>query len=374
MTRRTSIATSLSVALVGLSGGCTFCWDTVNSQPVAQIDIDSDSVGPHHNNDLVTFDASRSDDPDGSSGSLAAIWRARLCQDAEGTQCPPDAFAIDEGTIYDKFTFAIPETQDKFPILVTLQVRDRRGANADDQFLLEIDNRDPELELQVQGYEVDDHYPIGTAMQVFASASDPDGDPVGLEWTLYPPDDSVSYRFEPVAGVEDAYELEPDVDGTWTVEVTATDGNGGSVTEQIPIVVGEDIPPCIAATDPDAVVQGVYVIDADDDPRRFAVLSVTDDLDVYPPPPDDAEFLGTASFSWSIATPDTEGEFVAIDDHLLSDYFVDPQGFAPGDQVELRVEIADRVDRVIPCDPAQPTCSIGGNSCLQRVTWEVEIR
>jgi hypothetical protein len=39
------------------------------------------------------------------------------------------------------------------------------------------------------------------------------------------------------------------------------------------------------------------------------------------------------------------------------------------------VEIADRNNTAITCADASPTCSvISDNSCLQRLTWRVEVR
>jgi hypothetical protein len=118
---------------------------------------------------------------------------------------------------------------------------------------------------------------------------------------------------------------------------------------------------------------GRYIVDGVA-PRRFAVLSVTDDLDFYPARADQTGFLGTASMRWYIATPDTGGAFVEVQGHAVADYVVDPSAYAPGDALSLRVEIDDRVGRQIVCDPAQPTCSLEQNECLQRVTWGVEIR
>ena len=367
----------IRVGLAGLvallaSAGCTFYTDSVNSEPQAQ--IHKETTGPHYLGDYVTFSAERSEDPDGERAELVALWRAFACTDAAATDCPlENELKVEDGNIFDDFGLTI---RDKAPaILVTLRVHDRRGAFTDDYVVLEVANREPELSLQVQGYQVGGGFPLGTYVQIFATGSDADEDTLTYDWTLYPPDGSVAedVRWDKLGGVE-VYELEPDVDGLWTVEVTATDGDGGEVTEQIPILINEDAPPCIAATDPHAVVDGTYVIDVDEEPRRFAVLSVTDDLDFYPAPVG-AEFLGAATFTWFIATPDTDGELVAATGHEVADYFVDPAGYAPGDQISLRVEIADRVERTIPCDDAQATCSINGDeSCLQRVTWEVEIR
>jgi hypothetical protein len=84
--------------------------------------------------------------------------------------------------------------------------------------------------------------------------------------------------------------------------------------------------------------------------------------------------LGDASFRWFLAGPHTGGELVPVAGTAGAELSIDPVHYAPGDLVELRVEAADRVARELPCSPVQQTCSIGGNGCLQRITWEVEIR
>jgi len=363
-----------AATLVGIAGPGCFYTDPVNSRPHAQ--LQKETQGPLHKDDWVEFTAYTSDDPDGDRDDLIAVWRAYQCEDVEGTLCPPGSeFEQADGSIYDKFTFQIP---DKLPVRVVLRVHDRLGAFAEDFMLVDVQNLDPDLSLQVQGYEVAGGYPLGTYMQIFATGTDDDGDALTYDWTLYPPAGSVpaDVRWEEVDDPDnEVYELEPDVIGLWTVEVTVSDPDGGSTTKDVPILVQADAPPCIAITDPLAEPVGTYILDAGDDPRRFAVLSVTDDLDPFPSSDGDEDFLGEAGFRWYIATPDTGGELVQIDGHAAADYFVDPTAFAPGDEVELRVEVADRIEREIPCAVDQPTCSvIGDPSCLQRVTWGIEIR
>ena len=60
--------------------------------------------------------------------------------------------------------------------------------------------------------------------------------------------------------------------------------------------------------------------------------------------------------------------------HDLADLTIDPADHLPGDTLTLRVEIADRTPRTLPCAPDQPECSIGGDACLQRTSWTVAIR
>jgi hypothetical protein len=106
------------------------------------------------------------------------------------------------------------------------------------------------------------------------------------------------------------------------------------------------------------------------DPTLFQVLVVKDTLDPYPLDAGDPA-RGVTSFAWSIKQPGastrtplaTTGNSVTFD----------PSSYAPGDIVELRVEIADRVNTAVSCDEDLPTCS-ATPSCNQRLTWRVEVR
>ncbi len=371
MTRwRPSITTLAALAVAASSVACTFYTDGINGRPVAG--LSKQTAGPHHLHDSITFSAAASDDPGGARKALVAQWRAYYCDDPQGSSCP-DELDQDDGSIFEPFTVTVGE---KRPIKVTLTVRDERGAVNVNSLMVEIDNQDPTLALQLQGYELGGAYPMGTWIDVLAQTDDPDGDLPTLTWELFPPDNAVNgnYGWGPVTDYQvPAYRLEPDVPGLWNVRVTADDGDGGTIEKTVPILVVADAPPCIASIEP-AVAGGTYVLGAGEPPRRFGVQAVTDDLDRYPAPADPGDFLGEATFRWLVASPDTGGAFVEVSALEAADYLLDPAGFAPGDRLSIRVEVADRIDRTLPCDDTDDSCSIEGDGCLQRVTWGVEIR
>jgi hypothetical protein len=376
VSQRGSIAAFLCLG-VGLGAAGCFFVQPINSPPQAR--IDKDTPGPHYRGDRLQFSAHRSGDPDGEL--LRADWRAFTCS-PDGNACDAPSFAnTPDALLGQKFEFDIPafrqsSGQATSLILITVTVTDTRGAQHQDQLYVDVLNRAPSLDLQVQGFRSPSGsgYPVGTSVQILAASQDPDGDDVTLDWRLYPAQGSVpaNVRWERVS--DTTYELEPDIAGLWTVEVTASDGLGGTVTLTEPILIQADALPCIGTTEPVAPTQGRYVLDRDGTPRRFAVLSVRDDLDVYPPPPAHLQPpMGTAGFRWFVATPDRQ-ELVELDGHDVSDLLVDTSAYAPGDRLTLRVEIDDRVGRDVICAPTSPTCSLGGDTCLQRVTWEVEVR
>jgi len=356
-------------------GGCLYA-DTINGEPQAR--IGKSTPGPHYVGSEVTMTAFESTDPD--HDVLSATWVAVQCEDAAGNSCPPDQSQIigtKSDSVSTDFTFQV---RDKTPVLVTLTVRDDRGATTQDWMYVEVQNRDPEVDLQRQ--PVGTEYTLGTSVRVVARGTDPDGDaPLYYAAQAKPPRGSLpdQTRFEKFSETSDEaiWELEPDVSGLWVVEVTVRDGTGadaGEVVKEIPVLFVDDAPPCVTATDPLAVSGASYVVDTAGGVRRFAVTSVSDDLDSYPAA--SGPYQGEAEFRWFIASPDTSGQFVAVSGNTANDYFVDPSAYAPGDVVKVRVEVIDRIERgPLPCADDIGMCSYTGDaSCLQRVTWEAEIR
>lgn len=359
--------------------GC-FYMDGINREPRANVQVGT--PGPHYRNAEVLFSAIKSDDPDGDR--LEASWRVRTCNAAR-TECDP---VFDERAgrpVSEPFGVLVPPSRSggtpTESIHVSVTITDSRGASHEDGVFVDITNRPPQPVLQVQGYaSPSGGHPLGTTVRVVADAADPDRDDVTFTWRYQPasgsqPDDVL---WERVA--DGIYDLRADVTGEWRVEVTATDELGAEATAHTSVFVQPDGPPCIAATDPPALADAGYIVERAGAPRRFAVLAVSDDLDVYPPPsattPDGQPSpQGTASFHWSIATPYTDGARAPIRGHALSGYVIDPGAYAPGDTLSLRVEIEDRNHLDVNCDEDQPTCALSGDqTCLQRMTWRIEIR
>lgn len=361
------------------TAGCFFT-DSINREPRANVQVST--AGPHYRNAQVTLSASKSDDPDGDA--LLVLWRARACNAAR-TACDATFDERVEVPAQLPYTVTIPPTrQDGTPveaIVVEIVVTDPQGATHRDEVFIDVTNRPPQPALQVQGFaSPKGGYPLETTVRVVAQSSDPDGDGTTYAWRYYPASGSQEANVVWSQVQADIYELGGDVAGEWMVEVEATDVLGASNTARATVFFQEDGPPCIAATDPPAQADAGYIVERGAAPRRFAVLSVSDDLDVYPPPPAQTADgrpspQGTARFRWSIATPYTGGALLPIRGHTLSGYTVDPAAYAPGDTLLLRVEIADRNDLEVSCGQEQPTCSIAGDdACLQRMTWRIDIR
>lgn len=387
--RSAFFARAALIAASATLAGC-FYFAPINDGPIAQ--IEKQTLGIPARGQAVLFTAAGSFDSNGDE--LTVDWSAQACGIASG-QCDATPIGGAVGRpILDSFVVEVPHRRSPTGeptegIKITATVTDTHGAFHTTELFVDIANLPPSLELQVQGLmsASGTEVPIGTSVRVVAAGFDPDCDvggsgcaPLDYMWRYFAPpgsqEDAVSW--EPVD--EMTYELRPDIEGTWEVEVTATDELGASVSERRAIVVREDQPPCIDVTDP-AILDDAgsvpgqrYILDRDQGPRRLAVLSVTDDLDVYPAPSADETPLGSTRFRWLLATPDTGGAFVEVANHTVADYLVDPSAFVPGDVLSVRVEIDDRVGRDIVCGEADPICSISGDGCRQRVTWDLEAR
>jgi hypothetical protein len=158
--------------------------------------------------------------------------------------------------------------------------------------------------------------------------------------------------------------------------VTATDAIGRAClaaggtdcpvnVQSVIVAVVPDHAPCLAQWAPIAPPAGAQFPMTD--PTLFQVTVVQDDLDPYPG-------VGTA-FTWSLLPPGASARQSL--NNTSNHVALDPGNYRAGDVLELRVEIADRKspERPITCADSSPTCSvISDNSCLQRLTWRVEVR
>jgi hypothetical protein len=273
-------------------------------------------------------------------------------------------------------------------IRVQLQVTDAQGATRQepDFFTIVVGNKAPNLRVQSTGHRESSGTPfvLHRAIDLIAFPApdgavgfDPDGDEVVLEWQLLPPPGSQSSvrTFEPAG--DNGYRLVPDVEGEWEIVVSVEDGFGERREVSEKVNVGADGPPCLQGMDPVAIDDAYYLVDSADGARRFSVLSVEDALDPFPAPIDTDPVLGQTAFRWFLKTPGAS-DYVELSGFTESDYLVDPNTYNPGDQLQLRVEVADRVEgaeRTLPCADEVWTCALEtGIGCNQRMTWGVEIR
>ncbi|HKE14339.1 MAG TPA: hypothetical protein VKB80_05730 [Kofleriaceae bacterium] len=365
-----SACVTLLAVLLAAPAGC-FYTTSINDAPRADIEILG--LGPYYPKSSVMLSTFRSSDME-DGDDLTCTWSAYSCADdrCAARSVLQDPSTIGCGETYDVF---LPEG-DHRPILVNLTAEDRDGGTFSDQEILAVGNRAPTLDGPQANFPgAVDRVPVSVPIQVSVVVGDPDGDDVALSWSLVKPrGGGADVELRPVGDDELTQEFTPDLADVWVVEVTADDSfPGGRVTSDAMIPVEEDQPPCIAETLPAADPERRFVLERADGPRTFSVLHVDDALDPYPRTSDEP-YVGDSAFAWQLASPDTGGQLVPVAGAAGAELAIDPSTYAPGDLIDLRVEVSDRVAREIPCDQAQPTCSLSGDSCLQRVTWGVEIR
>lgn len=356
--------------------GCFFT-DPINDRPVARISIENDP--PFHKGSTVMFDAAKSVDDD-ADDDLRAHWRAFACSSASPPICEPLVDSVTKENLVDAFELDIPmdlSLDTMATINVELRVEDDSGASGLAIESIVIENRIPTINVSLD--EGPNQRPgggpvLGLPVSLTAEPVDEDGDEPVLSWDFEGPPTSLraSVVFNQIG--PNTYELDADVPGGWKFLLSADDGVGGVGEREVTFDVSADLEPCIQATDPVAVDGASYIVERSDGPRRFAVLHVVDELDVFPLADGLHPAIEQTRFSWKIATPDTNGALVPLSGHVVSDYVLDPSAFSPGDLVELQVEASDRVTRDA-CDSAQTVCSSSIlPNCFQRLTWGVEIR
>lgn len=348
-----------------------FYFSPINERPRAR--IQETSVGPYGVGDTVVVNATNSSD-DSKASALEVVWQIAAC-DAAGESCEPVGPNVRRDGIAGDFEI---EVTAKGLLVVVAQITDQRGASDTIDLRIPIVNRDPTVRAQITGFpdpgDFGGHV-LGLPVTIAAQASDPDGDPLAFEWSAFPPlgsgSDPDAVVFEPVDGRDDLYQLIGDVAGVWDVVARVTDSDGALAESTEQIVLAPDGPPCLVTTDPGTATGTAVFVDS---PRRFSVLTVDDALDAHPVVADAHPLVGATAFRWSLAGPQSGGAFVELSGHQLAERFIDPARYSPGDALALRVEVADRVARALPCGVGDPTCSIDDNGCLQRLTWEIVIR
>lgn len=342
------------------STGCFYMTD-VNQRPAIEIERVTETAVERGS--MVEVRA-LVNDPD--SADVALAWAAYACA-ATIDDCDAAPFAESSGR---SFAPLIPlRTGAGQPVQharITLDAEDGRGAVARPAQRLDLDvgNATPRLsDVQLVGKSTVVGQPI--ELRVARSDADDEVTLVTLSWRVFAPAGATPPPLRPLPSADpavEAQELVPDVAGAWLVEVTARDPVGASATAQRALVVAADRPPCLATLSPPG---GPLLFDR---ARRFSALFVDDDLDPFP-----AVGGGAARFAWSVAAPSRGpgrqplgGAGNAVE--------LDPAAFSLGELVELRLEVADRIPRSLPCPDGDASCSIENNGCTQRQTWRLEVR
>jgi hypothetical protein len=371
---------ALLLLVAGLVPGCFYA-DPINQRP--SITIEGEPTEAVHRGDHLSLSA-LSEDPDGHYVSYQ--WRGYACTEALGEDgC--DQFPFADGLL-ETFDLDVPIrlADDATPVSllrIVLEAKDELGATArpEEVLLLPVVNRAPTLEL---GRSSRYAFVTATPIEIYAKIGDADDGPAAvmpLVWEAFGPPlaDTAGALAELAIGqdpddpahLQFAKTFTPNVPGEWTIRVTAHDPLDGEAVVALMITVAADGPPCLAQVLPIVPTGGAALPITD--PTLFRVPVVIDDLDLYPPQPDD-EILGTTRFTWSVKVPG-QSTHVAISGAVGNSFAVDPASYTPGDIIEVRAEIFDRTNDQLLCPDTDPSCSvISLPTCIQRQTWRVEVR
>ena len=366
-------------ALIGLVLSGCFYTDSINQRP--SLDIELLTSPTVYRADQVVLEAV-ANDPEGDFVSFK--WRAYACTDEGGVEytqnCDHDPFYTE---LLKKADFHVPiarvddTSKSVTAVLVMLEGQDDYGATARpvQQLVIGVSDHPPELELRKDSRY---GYVIGQPINIFAAVGDPDDGPLDptLAWEVFTPPSNPGYSLIDFAPQQDedtshvtyAKRFTPQGIGDWTVQVTATDSLGTATTKSVMMIVRADAPPCLTQLSPLVAVAPSALPMTES--TLFQVAVVTDDLDPYPTVAGDP-VLGTATFAWSILPPGAgTRQPLSVTGNRV---WLNPANYQPGDIIELRVEVQDRVPRTLGCGDAA-SCSLSTDSCLQRQTWRVEVR
>jgi hypothetical protein len=376
------ISVSRLWVLCALVSGCIYA-EPINQRPSLDI-VQDPSNGIAYRGSLVRLTAKASDP---ENQVVFFQWRAYACTDATPTATGKRP-GCDEVPFYtgvlEEAAFAIPmarvdTTERLLQVIVLLEGQDDYGATAKpiQELLIDVANHAPHVVMRKDGRN---GYVEDTEMSVYADVSDLDDGPRSptLAWTVFSPQSQPGYDFtdkpvEPDPRHPELYKVgktfKPKGIGDWEIQLVATDPFGATFTESVMITVMADAPSCIAQVAPIAAPTGSALPITE--PTLFQVSVVTDDLDPFPATTDPVQ--GTSAFHWSIVPPGASApQPLAATGNAVP---LDPSNYAPGDIVELRVEISDRKHPLpLGCADSAPTCSVSSSSCIQRLTWRVEVR
>jgi len=369
--QRPAVKTLAAIALC--ASGC-FYVDPINQRPSADI-IDGTS-GTVHRGQPMTLTA-ETYDPEGQV--IALHWRVYSCTDAttpSGCDADPYYEGSKQVASFNVSVFRADNTTPTAALRVILEAIDDHGATArpSQELLLSVDDALPTVTLRKSSAH---NFVVGTPVDVYASVDDPDDGPsmLGVTWMLYSPATQPAFTDTDLGTVPgDAatshHQLISQGTGDFNFEVTATDPMGAKATNNITVTFGPDTAPCIDQLTPMVAPPGNT--EPLQDPTLFQVLVVDDDLDPYPTRVTD-QYYGPTQFSWSLLPPGaTTRQPLSVVGNSVA---IDPANYTPGDVLELRVEIQDRVPRTLQCPDTDPTCEVvSGSGCFQRMTWKVQVQ
>jgi hypothetical protein len=357
------------------SAGCLLYTDSFNVAPDVQlIAPDKMLIGRR---EMFT---ARATDRDQRSDTLRYSWFQLQVANIEG--CPKDA-AEAQSQLTSAMQLDTRSTQavtltEFASYCVWVVVTDRAGASGFAGKGFKVENQPPTADLKLVSPQPlrwvgpAAHMALYSNVRISATtSSDPEEQPLEFRWritgrngeTIAPlPCDGLTKPAQVCHRLE--------ASGEYRFELRTWDGAFESPPTELPILVMPDAPPCIEQTEPSYELPQVVVFSTER--TNIQVLAVTDDGDPFPAAPGQQPQL---AFIWRhrlVGAPEFQRQFLTT----MPTLSFPPDNFRPGDEIEVRLDIFDRVaDRDFRACEGQPECKIDPErDCRQRVSWRVSYR
>jgi hypothetical protein len=358
---RTASCLLLGALLAGAGSGCLLYTNHINHAPTVTVSGDTNVVFGTH----PTFHA-KAMDPDQSADTLTYEWHRQI------GACPKPSPTADVGTGLMGGMDWVQDADLMADYCIWVVVSDAEGAATPSLGLtVTVTHRDPDAILEVvkPTATADDHYPLFTSFQL-SSARSADSETMGgtltRVFTLTRDGQPSTPARCPDAGETDVCFV-IDQPGELIVDLMVTDSRGHHSMAEKKLTVDPDSPPCITQTMPQFGLPK-YVRDPSD--LTLEVTAVADDGDPFPASPQNL------TFEWTWWLDGSTGEHNRKPDMRPRADF--NNYFHPGDQINIRLRVTDRVNRdreFAACKPDDVTCAIGKDlTCFQWVTWKFDLR
>jgi hypothetical protein len=220
-----------------------------------------------------------------------------------------------------------------------------------------------------------DVYPLGTTFHVSGAASSDDDEndvliPKWNEEEFHAGAPASAAKLADCEGTLSPFErcFRADAPGIYKISLRVSDGANDSPPQTIELEVRGDEPPCLKLTSPAVGAMEAASLDPAEPIKWFKVLRVEDDLDPYPPDPAGDALHDRTTFRWSTNTG--SGFKPAWGDFASFPLSVD--GYRYGDEVQVRLEIFDRVTSATQLQACVTDVCRSSDMCVQRVTWKVQ--
>ena len=354
------VPTWLQGALVCSCLALSGCLLTESVNVATAISIDA-PLGPFYRGDKATFKVKASD----PARALSFRW---------GHLAGPCAVKFDSTALSDEArdspTFELKPGRDELgELCVWVEAMDSRGARSVSTSLILVEDRAAVAKITQLSPSPGSDVPLGIQVAVKSETSDPDGDDVpAYELVLQTPNGteaSFGACDETVPDAKNARCFVVTSSGTWQVKVKwKVQPAARRLNSETMLAVKADIdhPPCV-----NGVPASSFLVHDASKALRLEV-NVRDDLDSAPAI---GTFESKAAFIWSESQSAT-GPFLADVDNKDRFRVIGENRYRTGDELFVRVDVADRVQRVSTCTATDDLCP--SVICSQRMTWKVQFR